>query len=719
MFKYWKHLPPDIGTALAELRGDVSISQGEIAAKLGVNSSKISRVESGRFAPSNNILKAYIEAIGTRAARDYLRYLKIEWKFVPRPAYDHPNRMALYKAERYLQKVEDFLSEKEVSKLLTGQAQMYKQALQREAEYLSSTAHSLAFIGQIGVGKTTALCLLTGLVLPDKKASLMQKVVLEIAGGRTTICEVRVRSDSRLGITVEPLPEADISKLVEELCIGLLERSKSKGDQEPTVSEEIARALRNMSGVSRLPPKGPGDKPGTSNPLAELVQKFQTRESLISEFQSRLQLWQRTRRELWYEGATKSSAGLMWLKQTFKEINYGRIADVSLPRRINIHLPRKLFNFPPYELEVVDTKGVDQSAVRPDVKHWLDDQRALTILCSQFNGAPDVPMLGLIKHLVETGSDPAFRERGALLVLPRPGEALAAKDDSGESAHSDGAGYALKGEQVKAALQGFGLGHVPVYFFNASSDDPKPVLSALLKQLRLVRTRHARRVTEISQAVDTLFQDGERVRIEAAQQEVNKSLRIFVDQHHDLPPRKRRADDALLEAVRTAHPRTLWASTRRGGHWSNLDVYYYLGAGASTDARLRASAAFDGLAELVRNKLGDADLEPTHGFLKELQSNVVYWREKFFAAVRDAGARTFRKSLESATELWTTCEDLYGRGMPYRQDVADHIRDWFEDSDREALHTALENAIQRAWRDQVLAELEAVISMPDDASDDE
>ncbi|HTN92076.1 MAG TPA: hypothetical protein VL242_50750, partial [Sorangium sp.] len=349
----------------------------------------------------------------------------------------------------------------------------------------------------------------------------------------------------------------------------------------------------------------------------------------------------------------------------------------------------------------------------------LDDQRAITILCSHFNGAPDVPMLGLIKHLVETGADPAFKERGALLVLPRPGEALAAKDDSGESAQTDDAGYVLKNEQVESALQSLGLGHVPVYFFNASSDDQKPILSALLKQLRLVRTRHARRVTEISNAVDTLFRDGERARIEAAQQEVNKSLRIFVEQHRDLPPRKRRADDALLEAVRTAHPRTLWASTRRVGHWSNLDVYYYLGAGASTDARLRASSAFDGLAELVRNKLGDADLEPTHGFLKELQSNVGYWRDKFFAAVRDAGTMTFRSSLESAVDLWSACENLYGLGMPYRQDVADHIRGWFDDSAREALHAALENATQRAWRVQVLAELEAVISTPDDTNDAE
>jgi hypothetical protein len=44
-----------------------------------------------------------------------------------------------------------------------------------------------------------------------------------------------------------------------------------------------------------------------------------------------------------------------------------------------------------------------------------------------------------------------------------------------------------------------------------------------------------------------------------------------------------------------ASVRTVWPTTRRLGSWYNLDVCYYLGAGAASDAKRRSQRAFGDL----------------------------------------------------------------------------------------------------------------------------
>jgi hypothetical protein len=78
--------------------------------------------------------------------------------------------------------------------------------------------------------------------------------MLDTGGRRTTLCDVRVESGERFALTVEPVADEEIYKLVRGgLCRGVHE--KLGGDSSPTLpefkpAEEVELALRNMARVA-------------------------------------------------------------------------------------------------------------------------------------------------------------------------------------------------------------------------------------------------------------------------------------------------------------------------------------------------------------------------------------------------------------------------------------------------------------------------------------
>src|SRR5262249_42985473 len=145
--------------------------------------------------------------------------------------------------------------------------------------------------------------------------------------------------------------------------------------------EEVERALRNMCGLPR-PPRKKGA--AAIDPAADLVKSFKTAEEFRAQVASRLALWRRTKRLAEFEGSDDSS-GRAWLKDTFTRINNGRHDEFTLPGRITVTVPFDPVPGTPFEITLIDTRGVDGSAIRPDIIGQFRDQRTLLVLCSKFN----------------------------------------------------------------------------------------------------------------------------------------------------------------------------------------------------------------------------------------------------------------------------------------------------------------------------------------------
>ncbi len=693
----------EIGRCLSEARGEAKLTQKQVAESLGVHQSRISRLEQGEGADRSEYHR-YLEVIGTTEAQRLSQALSVEWKHLPRPSLRHPDLGVLIDTECALERLDSFRQGPSIPQVLAGQADLLFRRLQGFGDFLLRLEHRITYVGEIGVGKTTAACRQAGLVLDAGTAHDLRGMLLDTGGGRTTLCDVLVRTGERFALQVDPVPDEEVYRYVAELCRAIMERKDGEAvgasavDYRP--AEEIERALRNMADLLR-PTRRKGGPP-VVDPAATLASSFGKLEDFQAEFASRLTLWRRTRRSIHFEGADPQ-AGRQWLRDTFTQINNGRHADFSLPGRIVLTVPFDLVSGTPFEISLTDTRGVDGSAIRPDIVAQLKDRRALLVLCSKWGSAPDPSLQELLKHVADTEVDPALLSRVVVLVLARAGDALSMRHDSGESAADIDDGYEIKKAHVEDALQRIDLLGVDVTLFDAASDDPGELTAFLGGKIATLRGAQAGAARQTIDAVDQMLRNVEKAQALAALAAIGNELTIFADRHARLREARRPVHNRLLEAIRTRHPRTVWATTRRAGTFWNFDAYQHLGDGASAEAKRRAGQVIAGLREIIANKLADPEMESAHGFLGQLLDDIDRWESDFVRAARHHAVSVFKPVLADAADLWGRCEGMYGVRAPYRVAVADEIGAWFEA--REELQDEIDRRVQRGWRTSVLEPL--------------
>jgi transcriptional regulator with XRE-family HTH domain len=710
---------PKVGSDLARMRLTAGSKQSEIAEVMKVDTSRVSRIETGEVLPDEDEIKKYAKAVGTPEAKEFVEFYSEAWKCIEKPWFWHPARREITQAEKLLKRLEAFLAGPELSSVAKAQAEMHKESILRAVAYLYDLEHSVAFVGDIGVGKSTAICAIAGLLIDgdgDGKKPLRDKVVLETGAGGITICEVHVRSEFKnaFGLVVQPHSDDEVFRTVSDFCASLIDTRDGSEGGVRGVSQEVNRAIRNMSGLVRTQTKGADGKVTRSDPAAELAKQCSGNlAELTAEVSRRLKLEQRKNCEFRFE-ESDLKVGLKRLRQLFADVNNGRCADVSLPRRIDLIVPFSLLGKHSYGTRIIDTKGVDGTAIRPDIRAHLDDPRTLTVLCTRYNNAPDPTMQALIENLVNTGAGSNLGERAVLLVLPRQNEALEMKDDTGLHAESAEMGYRLKQDQVLAKLcQQKGGENIKVLFFDVLNDEHAHMAKSLSQCLDQMRSAQGKRVVEVGQAVDELIKRHGEAQTKAAQEEVRRRLKIFVRGHLTLGDRVHPIHEQLIHGLRTTNARTIWASTRRNGSWPGMDAYHFLGIGTAIDAQTRSQPIFHGLNELLANMQDDEKLSPAHDYLLELRRNIPQWREKFLGDATSAGRELFRAVLYGDDQLWDSCANRWGAGSGYRDDVASWVRNWCEDSQQQPIHSSVEKRVRQSWVDCFLKPLATLCGASD------
>lgn len=713
-----------VGADLARLRLTTGTKQSKIAEAVKVDTSRISRIETGEITPDADEVAKIARAIGTKEAKEYADYFREDWSVLDKPSFWHPNRKELLDAEKHLTSLETFFKKPQTGETAKAQAGLHRDTLVTASDYLRSLEHSIAFVGDIGVGKSTAICFTTGLLLPaDPKAhgALSRRVVLETGSGRMTLCEGQLQKGAKdtFALVVYPHSPEEVFRTVSDFCASLIDAySGPTNDQDGRgVSEEVGKALRNMAGLARKPlEKGPDGKPQRPDPAMDLVRAChngsteltpEIRKQLLAEVTAevlkRLKLEQRTTTEFRFE-EENHIAGLKRLRELFANVNKGLCPDVSLPRRVDMIVPIHLLGKRPYAIRIIDTKGVEDSAIRPDIRAYLDDPRTLTVLCSRFNSAPDTTMRLLLENLANTGAERVMAERVALLVLARGAEVMDTQDDVGNRAETPAEGYRLKEDQVKWALSNIkGAESIPVLFFDVLNDEHQTITDALANQIERMRQHYVRRIQEAGKAIAELIKRHGEAETKRAQAEVQRRLRIFIQQHLQLGPQTQKVHEPLVHALRHTHARTVWATTRRNGSWPGLDAYHMLGVGTAMDAQNRMQPIFSALEGLLENMLGDETLSPAHDYLNELRRAAVLWKDRFLADATASGREIFRAALFADDTLWDGCADLWGTGMGFLAPVSSRVREWCESHTE--LHAAVEKRVQQAWKDCFLASL--------------
>lgn len=694
--------PMELGSRLAAIREAAAVKQAELARRITWSPAMLSRVESGERALAPDELSTILTAIGTPAADKLLHDLERTWTVLPRPQLDHPDTDLLWEAELVAQDLEKLRAEPDVRLAFERRLSEFIGELRQTAALLLKREHLIAFVGSIGIGKSTAICRMTKLEVSDAKGGLPIPV-LEAGAGGITICEVHLRTGPAYGVIIEPRSDNEIRADVTDFAEHILRKTSAHtedsedGDTDVQgISKEIERAIRNMARLSVRRVRGADGKVTRSDEAQELARQHGDVRELAVAILARMELHSRDRRDIWYD-TSSGKEPLVWLKDTFEKINNGRHPEFSLPRRLEVVVPTRLLEVEDLSVRIVDTKGIDRTAARADLEHHLDDPHTLTVLCSGFNNAPAAEARLLLERAREVDVR-SLESRTLLLVLPRPNEALAVKDESGTPVETAEEGYELKGEQILLSVEPLHLTDYAVGFFNAHQDDPLRLRSLLADRLAVVRHSFRTRLEDITKNAKALVANHEKEETRAVVRQASDMFAAWIGGHRSPKALTAHVQESLLGQMAATHVGAIRASINREGEWPNFSYSHHLAHGARRVAVLSCGDAVHGFAELCGTMLANPHLAEASDLIAQANRVLQDSYEELLRKVQLMGQTIFHGALRGDSDFWSRCQSEWGRGPGYRTRVTEHNVEWFNGKARQELEATLYSLIDKEWR---------------------
>ncbi|OYD95540.1 hypothetical protein CDG76_11355 [Nostoc sp. 'Peltigera membranacea cyanobiont' 210A] len=281
---------------------------------------------------------------------------------------------------------------------------------------LSIEKYKIAFIGTVGQGKTTAICHLFNLI-SDFHVSKNTKELLSTGSGKTTICEVIIKSAEKTYIEIEPYTVDEMENLIFEFCEYIADKNNTQADQKTIISTEVERAIRNIIKMNFYNKKIDGVKNKTKriDTAKEKLDLFG-----FVEFKklalNNANLQSRITNKIEFDHQKNEQE---WIKNTFAAINNVELEEFAIPRKIYLYLSYDVLsgsNLSQFD-SVVDTKGLDENPIRKDLQKYIESQDTICLFVTPFNDAPEANIRNLIGYYL-TSKSKDFHHRFVTLVLP-------------------------------------------------------------------------------------------------------------------------------------------------------------------------------------------------------------------------------------------------------------------------------------------------------------
>src|SRR5258705_7070678 len=141
----------------AQLRERTGMKQADLARRVTWSQAVLSRIEGGERNVSDDELKTLLGAIGTTDALELAAILERAWRLPPQPALDHPDQHLLWEAEQLAADLDALSAAPEVRQPFRQRVTEYVDEVRRLAQLILRREHQIAFIGSIGIGKSTAI----------------------------------------------------------------------------------------------------------------------------------------------------------------------------------------------------------------------------------------------------------------------------------------------------------------------------------------------------------------------------------------------------------------------------------------------------------------------------------------------------------------------------------------------------------------------------------
>lgn len=703
-----------IGKYIASLRDQADLKQNELAKKLEWSAAVLSRVENGERPLADDELEIVLNGIGTAEALKLKEILARKWEVLPEASLGDPDADLLWKAEQAAQQVHALAERPDVKQFYERRLIRFQEELKAGAARVADKRFSAAFIGTIAVGKSTAICRAEGLEISTTKG--MAKAVLETGAGGITICEVHLRQGPGYGIIVEPCTDDEIRRHVSEFANFLFnptqpaQQSDDDGETgSPGISREVERALRNMAGLRRRRAEKKPD--GTVVPAVDearvLASTVSDAKALSVEILARMELHKRDRRDMWYSNDL-GKAALEWQQDLFERVNNGRHSEFTLPKRIELVKPDAVLGDETASITLIDTQGIDDIAERADLEQHFDDAHTVVVLCTVFNEAPATAVRQLLTRAKEGGVR-TLDSHVAVLALPRPGEALAMKDN-GYPAQSASEGYDLKAEEVQLKLHPLGLDNLPVAFFNSAEDEPEQLRAFILGRIEAIRDWQRKALREIIDGATALLENYEEAQAREVMLAAAKSLTTWLDNNAKITATpKRHVHESLLAAVRAAHSRTVYAAVIRDGDWHNLNYSHQLSHGARRIATSITEPKLTAFKVIATNLLQDDQYADAHGLVQQTIRTAEMGFDNLVRKAQLVGQSIYADEMRADFSFWRDCGKEWGRGSGYRERINDRNQQWFENAHSGQADARVLELVKENW-DEAMATIRQLLN---------
>jgi len=664
----------------------------------------LSRVESGERILAPEELHMLLTAIGTKDSARFADYLERDWNELPVPPLNHPEQDLLWEAEKVCVELK-LLLDGDVKASFQKRIEEYRAQISAIAALLLKRDHTVALIGSIGIGKSTAICRALNLELPSDAGTL--QTVLEVGAGGITVCEVHIYSGPGYGLLIEPCPEDEIRAHVMDFSDFIWRSAKSQltdvtnENESQGVSKEIERAIRNLSGLHVKKTKSAEGKTIRIDDAKSLAIDYDSARDFGVEVLARMALHRRDARNAWYD-ALCGKAPLVWLREMFLEVNNGRHPDFSLPRRIELVVPMPLIANTDLNIRFIDTKGIDRAVGRPDLEAHLQDPHSLALLCSRFNNAPGTEARQLLTRAKEAGQR-GLDKNTALLVLPHPGEALQMKDDStSEHVESVDEGYELKEEQVMTALESTGIHNIQMCFFNALEDPKDKLVRFVMDRLNEARNHFKKELTDIVRNVKLVVENHAQEQAQAVLRDAASQLQNWVIQNNTVPNVNIQVHRSLLNEINSVHPSTVHAAVRRQGDWLHLQYGYQLGHGARTLAAKSLARKVNDFVAIAENLRTDPNFSGAESLIAQCEQVLNSAYNQLLRKMQLSGESLFDEEMKRDSWYWSDCEREWGQGSGYRDRVSSRSENWFDDSSHQSIENEVKSLISVEWKEALV-----------------
>ncbi|MFI3202125.1 MAG: hypothetical protein R3Y54_11510 [Eubacteriales bacterium] len=324
----------------------------------------------------------------------------------------------------------------------------------------------LSFMGSVGVGKSTAIANLIGLidesVLEDytqKEYTTQELPLLKTGAGRTTVCETRITlsDQNKCTITITPLSWYEVDNLINDFCV--LENKDTKM-QSREFSTEKRRVLINMAKI----PAKISDKQVQMDYIKQTFGDSEGVHTLKEAITKNINYAQRQTVEFSFDMEQGKEEFTKWLRKRMKEINNGENDSVPFPSTIELNLSRNSLSkeIPEFIGAIEDTRGMDSIAAREDFNKNCEDIHKICIICDEIPSYGGIIMTQCFEpHFQSQKTD--LKHRCIVLGLEKGAEL---KQCNSASNREDG-----KGVKIQEALDHWNspifLGKENVTFYNS------------------------------------------------------------------------------------------------------------------------------------------------------------------------------------------------------------------------------------------------------------